>query len=193
MPTTVINLKEPKVEGNKITFSWDNEQFLNGSSYTIEYLGLSEIKASPQMLMETYFPICLAFSALGDVEINFPQPFDRSVLTHWQKVLKDSSRKLYKRPCNVTFKNTIDNKGQLQNSTGSNTALLFGGGSESLLTLAYFLENKITPILISVWGNDDWPGSDLKLNQDRYKLEELLCKEYGLKNSQDQNRYKKSL
>lgn len=109
MDTNVIlNLKEPRVEGNKIFLSWDSNDFLKDNSYYIEYLDLTEIKASRQMLMEAYFPICLAFCALGNIEINFPQPFNRSVLDNWEKVFKDTSRRLFNRPYNIKFNNTTD-------------------------------------------------------------------------------------
>lgn len=177
---TKIFLKKPQIEGNRIYLSWEPNVLFNGSGYWVQYLNLNNIDVCPQGLLEAYLPVCLAFCALGDVEINFPYPFDPHVLKSWEKVLRDTSRRLFKRKFGVRFNNLGPEEGSHSENSAHETGLLLGGGSESLLTLAYLLDKGISPYLISLWGSH-WPGSDLELNRDRYNMEEKLSNEFSLK------------
>ncbi len=175
-----VDLKPPKIQGNKIFLSWEPCILFKEAGYHIEYLNLTEINTSPQALLEAYLPVCLAFCALGEVEINFPYHFDDRVLGVWEKVFKDTSKKLFRNPFGVKFNNPpIDGVSSIV-TRGIETALLFGGGSESLLTLSYLLDKGISPYLVSGWGSN-WSGSDLNLNRDRYDQEERISSEFNLR------------
>ena len=175
-----ISLRPPRTDRNKILLSWEPNLVLKGSSYWVQYLNLSEINATPQALMEAYLPVCLAFCALGEVEIVFPYPFDRHVLESWTQLFKNTSKKLFRNRYNMIFTSVADGDESAVSHEGKETALLFGGGSESLLTLALLREKNISPYLASVWGSH-WPGSDLELNRARYDLEERISSELKLR------------
>jgi hypothetical protein len=176
-----VNLHTPRVEANKVFLSWDQSPIFEESSYWIEYKGLKGLHCRPDALLEAYLPICIALSFLRNVTIKLPGYVDPLVLETWKKVCTDTTGVLCKKTTAVEF--IVPDLAQEYLSDNENrkeTALLFGGGSESLLTLAYLLDKKISPYLASLWG-DGWIGSDLKTNPERFDLEEELCREFGLK------------
>lgn len=178
---TVISLNTPRVEGNKIFLSWEQSPIFKESSYWIEYVGLKELDCRPEALLEAYLPICIALSFLGEVTIKLPGYVDPVVLETWRKTCTDTSRVLGKRTANIEFITSDSNKEYTyENKNFKETALLFGGGSESLLTLAHLLDRKISPYLASLWG-EGWIGSDPSLNRERFDLEKELCQEFQLK------------
>ena len=178
----------PKIQGNRIFFSWEpHPSLLTDSSYWIEYIDLKEIRIRSEALLEAYLPIFLAFSFLGDVTFILPGSVAPRVLETWKKTCFDTSLALSKRPACVEFVaqeesiiSHVQEAPESENSGLKETALLLGGGSESLLTLARLLKKGIAPILISLWG-PGWNGSDPEVNEDRFTLEEKLKKQEGLR------------
>jgi hypothetical protein len=64
------------------------------------------------------------------------------------------TRALGKRTSEVEFVVSDAAKEQFfQDQSFQETALLFGGGSKSLLTLAHLLDQNVSPYLISLWGD----------------------------------------
>jgi len=178
---TYITLHQPKIEGNRLFLSWEPHYLLTDSNYWLEYAGSKELHCQPDALLEAYLPICLAFSLLGDVAISLPGPLAPHVLETWKRVCCDTSLALSKRTSRIEF--IIPDSQETLSPEKANlkeTALLFGGGSESLLTLAHLLEKKISPYLVSLWGAG-WQGSDPVTNHARFVLEEQLCQEFGLR------------
>jgi hypothetical protein len=177
----LVNLHDPRVEANKVFLSWDQSPIFEESSYWIEYKGLKELHCRPDALLEAYLPICIALSFLGNVTIKLPGYVDPLVLETWKKVCTDTTSVVCKKITEVDFIVPDLAQGHLCDyENRQETALLFGGGSESLLSLAYLLDKKISPYLVSLWG-DGWIGSDLKINPERFALEEKLCREFGLR------------
>lgn len=179
--TTPIKFHLPQTEGNRIVLSWDPHPLLRENSCWIEYQDIPLIRFDPETLTEAYLPICLAFSALGDLTVDLPAPLHPEVLQSWKKICLDTSRVLFKKESHLEFvMPSIASSSEERPQKVKETALLFGGGSESLLTLAHLLDQGTRPLLISLWG-ENWHGSDPALNPERFTLEEGLCKEFGLK------------
>ena len=103
------------------------------------------------------------------------------VLETWKKVCTNVTRALGKRTSEVEFVVSDAAKEQFfQDQSFQETALLFGGGSKSLLTLAHLLDQNVSPYLISLWG-DSWTGSDPEKNRERFDLEENICQDLQLR------------
>lgn len=176
-----ITFHLPKIEGNRIRLSWEPAALFTDSEYWIEYAGMKEIQCQPDALMEAYLPVCLGLSFLGDVVIHLPVAVAPRVLQTWQKVCADTTRVFARRVARLEFVAPAQTeKPAAENEDLQETALLFGGGTESLLTLGRLLDQKIKPYLVSVWG-PAWPGSNPTTNHDRYVLEEKLARDLGLR------------
>ena len=172
----IFNL--PKVEGNRIYFSWEPNYIFKNNSYYVEYCDLKMIETTPQALAEACLPLCLVFSLLGKVEIHLPHSIPESILNSWYKICQDTARKLYKYPLKLKI---VSPPGFVPYKplTGDKTALLFGGGSESLLTLARLNDKGISPLLVSMWGSN-WAGSNFEINKVRLQIENEVSKSFNL-------------
>lgn len=176
-----ITFNTPRIEGKRIFLSWEPNPLFRDPGYWIEYVDLQELHSSPDALLEAYLPVCLAFSVLGDIAIHLPSHIDYRVLECWNKICTDTSRILCKRTARIEFIVPKKmNEEAPKNRSFKETALIFGGGSESLLTLARLLDKKISPYLVSLWG-EHWSGSNPDINRGRFVLEEKLCQEFKLK------------
>ncbi len=173
-----VRLNMPRVEKNKVLYSWDSKEGFLRSSYEVQYPGLESLEASLGKLTTAYFPVCLAFAAFGDVTCKLPVRIDDSVLKNWHHVIEVTARKLYKRSGAVHVENG-DCDPAYKNQSFENTAVFFGGGTESLLTLARLGERGLRPYLIS-FGGPGWMGSDPEANPDKFTLDKAISAEKRL-------------
>jgi hypothetical protein len=171
----------PRIEGNKVFLSWGPSPLFQEPGYWIEYKGLEKLHCRQDALLEAYLPVCIALSFLGEVTIKLPGYVAPLVLETWKKTCTDTTRVLCKKTATVEFIVPEPDQGYFPgNENGKETALLFGGCAESLLTLAHLLDQKISPYLASLWAQG-WIGSDPDTNPERFELEEELCREFKLK------------
>lgn len=178
---TVVELHPPRIEGNRVFLSWDDTPLFEESGYWIEYAGFEKLHCSADALLEAYLPICIALSFLGRVTIKLPVYIDPGVLESWRKICIETTRTLAKRTARLDF--VVPDSVSEVSSTDKEfkkTALLFGGGTESSLTLAHLLDKGIAPYLVSLWL-EGWMESNSYLQCDRFDLEQELCREFGLK------------
>ena len=175
-----IYLKKPKIENNTVIFSWEpNIGFLE-NSYWVEYPDFQKIKVSKEKLTEAYFPICLAFAAVGDVKVHLPWIISDSLIYKWEHAIYTIAERRYKTKCNLSIINGDMFKDEDQaNKDRAKIALLFGGGSESLLALAHLLEKRVSPYIISL-GGPSWPGSNPDVNFKKFELDKNIAKEFNL-------------
>ncbi|MFH1645142.1 MAG: hypothetical protein ABIB11_01855 [Candidatus Omnitrophota bacterium] len=174
-----VQLNKPKVEGNKIFYSWSHNPLLDEKGYWIEYKQLTKItSAGEEEILAPYLPICLAFAVLGDIEVVLPFKLDERIFNKWQEIINCTARDVYSRKTFFCLKNGDQPLGKSV-WDGGKTGLFFGGGSESLLSLARLKEKGIDPILLSFEG-ELWHGSDHLINPHKFELEEGVASEFGL-------------
>ncbi|GEM_PF-2050404 len=176
---TEITLHPPRVEGNRVHFSWSPATglFLEDGYYA-EYPDLTTVDASAGKLAEAYFPVCLALATLGHVRFRLPAKIDPAVLTVWKDVIDATASRLYRREVRVEFVCEPVEPGYKK--VGSSSALFFGGGVESLLVLGRLLDQGTRPVLVSLAGGN-WPGSDPETNPDKFAMDRRVSSELGLK------------
>jgi hypothetical protein len=175
---TEIYLNQPVVAGNRITYSWNENSLFPGRSFWIEYPDISEITASGYELIAPYLPVCIAFAAFGRVRIHLPVALQDRTLTSWVNVITGTAKVLFKRRYQLEF---VNGQKMVTETTwrGNNTALLFGGGTESLLCLGKLRNNKVNPILVSFCG-PSWRGSNEEENPHKFQLEKQISRDLGL-------------
>lgn len=172
-----VQLNLPEIHGNKIRFSWFPNFGLNANHYEVEYLDLERVEASPGKLTEAYFPLCLAF-ALKGLHIKLPVRISEEILNHWHRVIAIAAAQCCHEPAAYAITNgTVP--ASYKSSQLSKTALCFGGGTESLLTLAHLLDEGIRPVLAS-FGGPAWSGSNPEKNPDKFSMDEKVAHHFNL-------------
>ncbi len=175
-----IYLHKPVVDNNKLILSWDPSFCFLSNTYWIECPDLEKIDCPKEKLSEVYFPVCLALAALGTVRFHLPYRVRQDVLDNWMRAIKEVAAVRYVRPCQVEFVNgEEDEPYEVCDDSYSENALLLGGGSESLLTLATLLDEGVRPYLISL-GGPLWAGSDPTINTVKFKKDMEIARETGL-------------
>ncbi|HTL46989.1 MAG TPA: hypothetical protein VL688_02880 [Verrucomicrobiae bacterium] len=172
----VVQLKLPEIKGNRVCFSWSPNYVFKKNSYWVEYPGIRRITASNGKVAEALFPLCLAFAALG-AEIKLPVKIDEGVLEGWRRVISIAAVQNYRR-----FGFDLTNGPiypDYQAITGMQSALCFGGGTESLLTLAHLLNHGEKPVLAS-FGGPAWSGSNPEKNREKFRMDEQVRGDLGL-------------
>lgn len=168
----------PVVEGKRITYSWSSAHPFRASSYWIEYPDLESIQGSPGKLAEGFFPLFLAFSLLDTLKIKLPVELPEEVLMRWKKISHILGEKCGRGKPFLHIEN-----GQVapeyREVAAQKTALLFGGGTESLLTLARMQAQGISPVMVSL-GGGRWPGSDPQMNPNKFLMDARLAKDFNL-------------
>lgn len=176
----VIKLHGPKIDGNKLHLAWDDTELFDEAGFWIEYQGLDGALSHTNKLQEAYLPVCIALALLGDITLKLPLPMYRAVLDRWEDVCSSTARVMGRKSSVVKILAPGITPEEKREGTPDKTALLFGGGSESLLTLGRLMDKGIRPYLISCWGRS-WLGSDPEVNLKRYELEQELSREFGLR------------
>lgn len=174
-----IFLEEPKVFGNRISYSWNQNPLLKGNGFWIEYPDVTHITASLNEIIVPYLVICLAMAAFGGVRVHLPVELDEQTISNWLNIIKGTAQDAYRR----AFKFELINgtrRIERHSWEGANTALLFGGGTESLLCLARLKAEGIKPLLISFRG-PNWNGSNQEKNPHKFEFEEMVCRDFDLK------------
>ncbi len=174
-----IVLHPPKVEKNRVTYSWSPNRGFKNAGFWVEYPDLDGVDASPGKLAEAYFPVCLGLAATAPARFVLPARVDEGILQNWEKAVEAASKKLFRRPAAVRFE-SADRAPDYRPGPGSETALFFGGGTESLLCLARLRSQGLSPWLVSL-GGADWAGSDPENNPDKFKMDEKVSSELGLR------------
>ena len=175
----MIVLNPPVVEKNRVHYSWSPNAGFKQSGFWVEYPDLEKIQASPGKLAEAYFPVCLGLAATGDVRIQLPVRLDEQVLKNWTRVIETASSKLFLRKNFIQFE-TAGPAPDYSEGPYPETALFFGGGTESLLTLARLRQEGVSPWLVSL-GGPDWLGSDPEKNPDKFNMDEKIAGDMGLR------------
>ena len=168
----------PRIQGNTLYLSWEPQELFLKNEYWIKYNELENIQASDDLLIQAYLPIFIIFAALSPIRLHLPKPINVQIIKKWKHLIQVTANHLYKHPFEIEFMNSTD---QSQNviKAGTQTGLLFGGGTESLVTLARLRQQGISPILIS-YGGEAWTGSDPDVNPDKFKMDGFISKELNL-------------
>lgn len=169
----------PSVQGNKLFLKWVSKGPLSEGCYWVEYPDISRIHASAGKLTEASLPLCLTLAALGAEKITLPVEIDSTVLQSWHRIIKIVSQQAFRRNTICVVENGRS-AASYRNQPYDNTALFFGGGTESLLALARLRILGISPLILS-FGGASWTGSDPEKNPDKFRLDKALCCELGLK------------
>jgi hypothetical protein len=175
-----FTLHLPVIDKNKVLFSWDPCEGFKSTSYFVEFPDVSELKSSAGKLTEAYFPLCLLLASKGEVTIHLPVRLPDQIISEWKKVILKVSEKLYRNPACVTFMmSSVEPDYNAQANSANKMVLFFGGGTESLLTLARLIEKNVKPYLASL-GGPNWPGSDPEINPDKFKMDARVSQELDL-------------
>lgn len=172
----IVDIPLPVVRGNKVYFSWPSHPVFSTNHYWIEYPNLEKISPSPGKLTESLFPLCIAFAALG-IPLKLPVRLPDDLWRHWMDVINIVSRKFFKKK---DFRLVNGEAPPCYRPIERNETLLcFGGGTESLLCLAYLSEVATKPILGSFSG-PAWSGSNPEKNPHKFIMDEQIASEFGL-------------
>lgn len=175
MPSFILN--SPEIQRNRVVYSWRPKGPFKESFYWVEYPGVSEIPPG-RRVAEGYFPACVALASLGDVSIKLPVCMGPRVLQDWKHYIDAVSRTCLKKKTDIVFENG-EEPPISEVAQGTKKALLFGGGTESLLVLSRLLQEKERPILVSV-GGPRWAGSDPDKNPAKSEMDQKVCRDLGL-------------
>ena len=151
-----IRFNIPEIRGNRVIYSWTPTVGFTDHSYWVEYPHLKSICASPGKLMESCFPLVLAFSALGPLTIQLPVKLPEDLLDRWRNVCSVAGRSLFRYPVSIKIENGKRSP-EYHSGSYNETALCFGGGTESLLMLSRLQKKGVSPILAS-FGGPNWLG-----------------------------------
>ncbi len=173
----ILNL--PAVKKNRVHYSWTSNKGFKQAHFWVEYPDLQNIEASPGKLTEAYFPVCLGLAATGPVHIQLPVKVEAQVLKNWTEAIQTTSKKLFRQKAAVEFTTTAEPAGY-RPGPFKETALFFGGGTESLLTLARLQKEGVSPYLVS-FGGSDWAGSNPDENPDKFKMDEKIAHDLDLR------------
>ncbi len=173
----IIELKLPEIKGNTLLFSWTPNRIFKENAYWVQYPDLEAIEASEGKLAESLFPLCAAFAAAG-ARIVLPVKISEDVLQHWRRAIQITAMECFRQPICYSIQNGAEPP-QYRKKSGSRTVLLFGGGSESLLTLGQLLDKNVKPILAS-FGGPAWTGYNPERNPEKFKLDQKISKDLGL-------------
>ncbi len=173
-----VFLNEPKVEKGRLTYSWNQNGPLKGNSFWIEYPGIENITASSYELLVPYLPACLAFAAFGQVRVHLPFELDGEAMAAWIDILRSTARAVYRRGFGFELINGT-REAERSSWEGIHTALLFGGGMESLLCLGRLRQEGVRPFLVGFCG-PNWDGSNEEKNPHKFELENKICRDFGL-------------
>lgn len=173
-----IVFHRPQVRGNRVLFSWDPLPGFRRNGCEVRYPDLTRVAASTGKLTEAYLPMVLAAAAWGDVRVRLPYRLPDAILERWAELARALGERLFKQPGQVRFEG--DPPGGTYAQAGAETGLFYGGGTESLLTLAHLRGEGVRPILISL-GGPNWPGSDPERNPDKFELDRRISEELDLK------------
>jgi hypothetical protein len=174
-----IVLNPPKVDKNRVYYSWAPNRGFKKTGFWVEYPDLEQILAGPGKLAEAYFPVCLGLAAGGPARFVLPARVDEAVLENWRKAIETASQKLYRRPASLSFE-TTGPEPDYRKGPFTDTALFFGGGTESLLCLARLRAEGESPWLVSL-GGTDWAGSDPEGNPDKFRMDEKISSDLNLR------------
>lgn len=173
-----IHLQRPRIESNRITYSWNELVFLKRNSFWIEYPDAVSLEDSSYEVFAPYLAVCLAFAAFGKVRVHLPLRLDEPILGKWLEFVCGMSAAVYKRPFALEFVNgTV--RSEQHSWDGARTALLFGGGTESLLCLARLRDDGDSPVLIAFCG-PNWEGSNEDMNPHKFELQDRAARDMGL-------------
>ncbi len=173
-----IYLNRPVIEDNKITYSWQKNALLKGESFWIEYPDSVALEDSSYEVFAPYLPVCIAFAAFGSVRMHLPVYLDETAMAGWIAFIRSIAEAVYVRPFSLEFVNGSVNM-ERHFWDGRNTALLFGGGTESLLCLARLNEDDVKPVLVGFCG-PNWEGSNEEENPYKFELQEKAAADLGL-------------
>ena len=178
MTQSEIQFRLPIVDGNKIIFSWFPNSIFKENQYWVEYPDLQVVTSSPGKLTEALFPICLGLSVLNNTRIVLPVKISDSALRHWRHVIQLVSLASFRNKAIGTIVNG-EHDAEYQVIKKGETVLSFGGGAESLLSLARLLQKGIRPTLAS-FGGPFWSGSNPEQNGDKFVLDERISRDFRL-------------
>lgn len=175
-----IYLEKPRIEGKRLVYSWSENPLFGGRSFWIEYPDAGPISPSPYELCAPYLSVCAAVAAFGNVRVHLPIGLEEKYLEQWRRAIKSICRAVYRRCSGFEL---INGSGSIAPAEwpGDRTALLFGGGMESLLCLARFKERNIKPVLVSFCG-PNWNGSIEEKNPHKFELDAQVARDLGLEN-----------
>lgn len=167
------------VEGNRIIYSWSENPLLDEDGLWIEYQDLVLQGPMSMEYLAPYLTLCLAFAVLGKVSVHLPYKIPEEIFLMWIKTIEDTALAVYKREKGFRL---INGSKSLKETVweGDKTALLFGGGSEALLTLGHLSEENVKPIIMS-FGGSGWYGSDPEVNPHKFEMDSKISKKFGLK------------
>ena len=179
MATQKFTLNKPVLLKNRLVLSWAPRGFFRESSFWVEYPDLTSLSLSQEKMTEAYFPVCVALACLGDVEIELPFAVPDGILQNWERYLEAVSRACFRKKIRTVFKNGKEIS-EPKREKGTETALLFGGGAESLLVLSRLLKEGRKPVLVSA-GGPGWAGSDPDQNPHKAQMDHRVSQDLGLK------------
>ncbi|HAJ57608.1 MAG TPA: hypothetical protein DCL35_07570 [Candidatus Omnitrophica bacterium] len=173
-----IYLRRPRIEANRIIYSWAGFPLLGGESFWIEYPESVSLEDSSYEVLAPYLAACLAFAAFGKVRAHLPVRLDEAVLGLWLEFIRGMAAVVYRRAFAFEFVNGTE-RAEQHFWEGKETALLFGGGTESLLCLARLRQDGLNPVLVGLCG-PNWEGSNEEINPHKFELQDKAAKDMGL-------------
>lgn len=173
-----IYLEKPRMEGKRLVYSWNENPLFGGRSFWIEYPDIAQALPSLYELCAPYLPVCAAIAAFGNVRVHLPIGLENKYLEQWRRAIGSICQAVYRRCSGFELVNGSGNVAPSE-WPGDRTALLFGGGVESLLCLARFRQQNIKPVLVSFCG-PNWNGSIEEKNPHKFELDARVSRELGL-------------
>jgi hypothetical protein len=190
----VINAR--RVSDRRLEYTWTPNPFPGApSTLWVEYpFDVARIKGH-----DVFYPVLPLFLAFGFADTRFhlaskisgPSGADdqgaafQQVLANWLDIVEAEAVENFGK--RIHAEADVDGQTVTHGTpsrasapvTNSGTAIFYGGGAESLLTLAELTDQKLKPHLISYLG-PGWIGSDPAKNENKVLQDQMVARELGL-------------
>lgn len=173
-----VTLKIPRMAGRRLIYEWNTDSPFSGKTYWVEYPGLEPFSVPTGRALESLLPLCIAFSAIPDMEIRLPYRLPDAAFSVWQEIIEKIASRCFRYGLKSRLVNGISEPAYPKVQSGR-PALFFGGGTESLLTLSRLLEHGERPLLVSL-GGPRWSGSDPEKNPVKFQKDEDIARDLDL-------------